>query len=238
MKILVLVAHPDDEVIMCGAMMDKLVKHGHKVFVTYYTLNDQAYFKTETQNTRRHRAMSEATKSSKYLGYSVKFLKLQDMRLQKDKGLLIQKTIKEIRRVQPDVIITHHAEDKHIDHRTLGEIVPEANFQSDCELCGGTQTWKAPVVLQGEIDLEMTSIFSFHFVSELSKQNIQRKIEAFSLYASVKGEHGADEQWLRTKLFHLAEFRGKSIGASYGEAFIVNNYQPLNHKAIDLLNLL
>ncbi|MCX6794269.1 MAG: PIG-L family deacetylase [Candidatus Gottesmanbacteria bacterium] len=238
MKILVLVAHPDDEVIMCGAMMDKLVKHGHKVFVTYYTLNDQAYFKTETQSARRRRAMSEATKSSKYLGYSVKFLKFQDMRLQNDKGLLIQKTIKEIRRVQPDVIITHHAQDKHIDHRTLGEIIPEANFQSGCGLCGGMQTWKAPVVLQGEIDLEMTSGFNFHVVFEVSKQNIQRKIEAFLLYESVKSEHGTDEHWLRTKLLHVAEFRGRSVGAMYGEAFILNNYQPLDHKAIELLNSL
>lgn len=49
MKILVLVAHPDDEVIMCGASIDKLVKKDHSVFVTFYTHNDQAYFGQENQ---------------------------------------------------------------------------------------------------------------------------------------------------------------------------------------------
>lgn len=236
MKILVLIAHPDDEVIMCGATIDKLVKNRHSVYVTYFTLNDQAYFKKEIQSMRRRRGMKEAIRSSQHLGYNVRFLKFQDMQLEKDKGLLIQTTIQEIRRIKPDIVITHHPEDKHIDHRTLGEIVPEANFQSGCALCGGQLTWKAPVVLQGEIDLEMTSFFNFHVVSAVSKENLKRKIESFLFYESVKNEHGTDESWLRTKLQHVAEFRGMSVGVVFGEAFILNNYQPLGHKAIELMN--
>lgn len=236
MKILVLVAHPDDEVIMCGATIDKLVKNKHHVYVTYYTLNDQAYFKKETQSMRRRRAMKEAIQSGKYLGYDVNFLKFQDMQLEKDKGKLIQSTIREIRRMKPDIIITHHAADKHIDHRTLSEIVPEANFQSGCALCGGQQTWKATVILQGEIDLEMTSIFNYHVVSSISEENLKRKIKSFSFYESVKNEHGTDKSWLRTKLKYVAELRGMSVGLAFGEAFILNNYQPLDYKAIGLMN--
>lgn len=236
MKILVLIAHPDDEVIMCGATIDKLVKNRHRVYVTYYTLNDQAYFNKETQSMRRRRAMKEAIQSGEYLGYDVNFLKLQDMQLEKDKGKLIQSTIREIRRIKPDIIITHHTADKHIDHRTLSEIVPEANFQSGCELCGGKQTWKATVILQGEIDLEMTSTFNYHVVSSISEENLKRKIKSFSFYESVKNEHGTDKSWLRTKLEHLAELRGMSVGQAFGEAFILNNYQPLDNKAIGLMN--
>ncbi|GEM_PF-1243916 len=236
MKILVLIAHPDDEVIMCGATIDKLVKNQHRVYVTYYTLNDQAYFRKETQSMRRRRAMKEAIQSSQFLGYDANFLKFQDMKLEENKGQLIQTTIREIRRIKPDIIITHHADDKHIDHRTLGEIVPEANFQSGCALCGGQQTWKAPVVLQGEIDLEMTASFNFHIVSAVSEKNLKRKIESFLFYDSVKNEHGTDGSWLRTKLQHIAELRGMSVGVVFGEAFIINNYQPLGHKAIELMN--
>lgn len=236
MKILVLIAHPDDEVILCGATIDKLVKNRHRVYVTYYTLNDQAYFKKETQSKRRRRAIKEAIQSSQHLGYDVSFLKFQDMQLEKDKGQLIQRTIREIRRIKPDIIITHHAEDKHIDHRTLGKIVPEANFQSGCALCGGQQSWNAAVVLQGEIDLEMTSVFNFHVVSAVSEENFKRKMESFSFYESVKNEHGTDGSRLRTKLQHVAELRGMSVGVVLGEAFILNNYQPLDHKAIELMN--
>jgi len=38
MKVLVLVAHPDDETIICGGTIDKLIKKGHEVFVTFFTI--------------------------------------------------------------------------------------------------------------------------------------------------------------------------------------------------------
>ena len=140
--------------------------------------------------------------------------------------------------IKPDVIITHHKNDKHIDHRTLGEIVPEANFQSGCNLCGGNKTWQASLVLQGEIDLEMTSIFNFHVVSEISLKNLRRKIEAFKCYESVKKEHNTEAEWLYKKIQYVAELRGKSVGYQLGEAFIINNYQPLSHRSIKVLHTL
>lgn len=235
MKLLVLVAHPDDEVIMCGATLDKLIAKGHQIFVTYYTQNNQAFFKNETQNIRVKRAIDEASKSSKLLGYHINFLKFKDMEVEKNKGLLLQRTIKEIRRVRPDIIITHHASDKHIDHRTLGEIIPEANFQSGCNLCGGYITWQAKAVLQGEVDLEMTTLFNFDAISTVSLKNFKRKIESFKYYESVKNEHKTQSNWLYKKLKYVAELRGKAIGSQYGEAFIINNYQPLNYASVKLI---
>ncbi len=235
MKILVIIAHPDDEAIMCAGTLDKLITKGHQVSVCYLTQNDQAYFGEETQKKRKNRAIHEAMDTARYLGYHINFIKLKDMQLQKDKGLLIQKIIQEIRRAKPDAIITHHQDDKHIDHRTLGEIVPEANFQSGCKLCGGNETWQASLILQGEIDLEMTSIFNFHVVSSYSLKNLKKKIEAFKFYKSVKAEHNMEVKWLYNKIRYVAELRGKAAGSHFGEAFIINNYQPLNHKSIKIL---
>lgn len=235
MKILVLVAHTDDETIMCGATIDKLVKINHEVFVTFYTHNDQAYFGNEGQDKRRQRAEQEAKRSSKYLKYSLNFLNFEDMQIGKDQGLLIQATITEIRRVKPDVIITHNQNDKHIDHRTIGKIVPEANFQSSCDLCGGDVTWQAQAILQGEIDLEMTSLFDFDIVSSVSKKNLMKKIKSFQIYASVNDEHKTEQKWLAEKLEICARLRGKAIGIEYGEAFILNNYKPLDFRSLQLV---
>lgn len=235
MKILVLVAHPDDETIMCGATINKLVAAGGQVFVTFYTHNDQAFFGTEQQSQRQKRAEKEAKKSSKCLKYNLNFLNFQDMQVEKDKGLLIQETIHEIRRVKPDVIITHNQNDKHIDHRTISGIVPEANFQSGCNLCGGSVLWRAKAVLQGEIDLEMTSLFDFNIVSEISKKNLQKKIKSFLLYASVNDEHKTGQKWLAEKLEICARLRGKAIDTEYGEAFILNNYTPLDFRSLQLV---
>lgn len=232
MKILVLVAHPDDEVIMCGGTIDKLVNKGHEVYVTFFTRNDQAYFGRETQVQRKSRAVNEAKKSSKYLGFHLQQLSFSDMNLGKDEGKLIRAVIAEIRRVEPDVIVSQHPDDRHIDHSMLGQIVPEANFQSGNELCGGTKTWSAPLVLQGEVNLEMTMLFDFQVVSELSSDNIRHKTEAFQIYESVMREHGTDVIWLHKKLTMHAELRGRAAGLMHGEAFVINTYAPLTDKAL------
>ncbi|MFZ2024896.1 MAG: PIG-L family deacetylase [Microgenomates group bacterium] len=235
MNIQIVVAHPDDEIIMCGATIDKLIHAHHHVHVTFCTLNDQAYFGSETQSHRMRRAKNEAIRSSRKLGYTVSFLGYKDMEVEHNKGLLMQHIIREIRKRKPDVIITHHGSDKHIDHRTIGEIIPEANFQSGCNLCGGNKTWSAHAVLQGEIDLEMTSIFIFDTVSAVTEKNINQKMQAFQCYASVDAEHKTETTWLVKKCTFVASLRGRSIGKKYGEAFIINNYSPLDHEAVRMI---
>lgn len=240
MKILILVAHPDDEVIMCGATIDKLIKKGHQIYVTYFTSNDQAFFGTENQRKRRKRAVNEAIKSSRILNYSVNFLKLQDMQLDKDKGLLIQKVIKIIRRIKPNVIFTHTKDDKHIDHRALADIVPEANFQSGRKLCGGNVIWEADLILNGEVDLEMISQFNFQVVSKISAENLKNKLKAFNCYQSINNEHNKKIDRLIKKITMRTQLRGESIGYQYGEAFRVNTYSPLKidgiKSAIEILS--
>lgn len=233
MKIQILVAHPDDEVIICGGTIDKLVERGHKVYVTFYTKNQEAYYGDETSKNRSIRAIKEAKKSSELLHFEPNFLNFSDMHVEENKAVLIKETIKEIRRVKPDLIITHYFKDKHIDHRTLGEIVGEANFQSGCELCGGNTTWSASAVLQGEVNLEMTTPFNYSVVSKFAKHNLNNKIKSFNIYESVFSEHGNNSDWLNKKLQYTAELRGKSVGAAYGEAFIIDNYSPLGGDAIE-----
>jgi len=235
MKILVLVAHPDDETIICGGTIDKLINRDYQVEVGFYTKNEQAFFGKETQPKRVKRTIRETKKSSQVLGFGYKFLGFKDMELQKDKGELIQATIKEIRRVKPDIIITHGLNDRHIDHRSLAEVVPEANWQSDCLVAGGSQTWRAGTVLQGEVDLEMTTGFTFQLVSALSLKNIQQKIKAFSCYQSVKNEHPADAGWLEEKIKITARLRGQSINVKYGEAFSLSRFSPVNAASLALL---
>jgi LmbE family N-acetylglucosaminyl deacetylase len=235
MKILILLAHPDDETILCGATIDKLIKNKHTVSVSFFTKNEQAYFGKEKQNLRVARTVNEAKQSSRVLGFKYSFLGFKDMDLVKDKGALIRAAIKEIRRVKPDIIITHNLNDKHIDHRTLAEIVPEANFQSGCNLCGGYTKWKAELIFQGEVDLEMTSLFSFTVVSLVKKVNLDQKIKAFSSYDSVKNEPSTGLEWLLEKIRITAQLRGKAIGGDFGEAFYLNSYSPLSVKSAELL---
>jgi len=238
MKILILVAHPDDEVILCGATISKLVKKNHSVFVSFYTQNCQGYFNKESQEARKKRAIEETKKSAEYLGFELNFLGFHDMEVEKNKGILIKKTVNEIRRLSPDVIITHSLQDKHIDHKTLAEIVPEANFQSGCEVCGGKRKWSAELLLQGEINLEMTMPFDFQVVCSVSFNDIKNKINAFRLYSSVKGEHKTSQILIEKRVRSVAGIRGATIGKSYGEAFIMSNFSPLNSRALKIASMI
>lgn len=235
MKLLVLLAHPDDETILCGATIDKLIENNHQVVVGFYTKNEQAYFGNERQSGRTKRTINEVKSSSLVLGFKYKFLGFKDMDLVRNKSALIRTTITEIRRVKPDIIITHNLNDKHIDHRTLAEIVPEANFQSGCNLFGGHTKWKAELMLQGEVDLEMTSSFNFTMVSLVKKVNLDQKIKAFCSYDSVNNEHSTDLEWLLQKIRITAQLRGKAIGGDFGEAFLLNSYSPLSVESAELL---
>ncbi|HWS48819.1 MAG TPA: PIG-L family deacetylase [Candidatus Methanoperedens sp.] len=235
MKLLVVVAHPDDEVIICGATIDKLIKSGHQVHVSYCSQNEEAYFASESSSKRALRTKKEANNSAKCLGFSCSFLGFKDMHLEFDLGKLIKSVIHEIRNFEPDIIITHYSKDKHIDHRTLGSVVAEANFQSGCELCGGRKIWSAKLVLQGEVDLEMSTPFAYQVVSSVSKANLIKKLEAFKFYETVMSEHHTTSKWLFKKLETLATLRGKTAGYKYGEAFIVDNYSPLNYQSLKML---
>lgn len=227
MKVHVLVAHPDDEIIMCGATIDKLVKNGHSVTVTFLTKNEQAYFSDESSEQRAIRAVKESEQSGKLVGYEVRYLPFKDMELSAKEGLVIQAVVDEIRTVKPDIIITEHPDDRHIDHACVGRLVPEANFQSGNKLCGGNITWSAPLILQGEVNLEMTMPFEYDIVSRVSEENLDVKLRAFSTYESVMSEHGTEKQWLSEKIRFSAKARGKSAGLAAGEAFTINSYVPL-----------
>lgn len=235
MKTLLVVAHPDDEAIIAGGTINKLVSRGDHVHVSYCTLNEEAYFGTETSQARAERTKLEAKNCAKKLKFTYSYLGFKDMHTEHDKGTLIKEIIKEIRSFKPDVIITHFAKDKHVDHRTVGSVTAEANFQSGCQLCGGNTVWSAKVVLQGEVDLEMSTPFNFQVVSELNEKNIIQKINGFKAYTSVKGEHKTSDKWLLTKLKTVAILRGKTVNAEYGEAFIVDDYVPLGTIGLETL---
>lgn len=235
MKLLVVVAHPDDEVIICGGTIDKLIKRGDSVRVVYSCLNEEAYFNPESKADRVNRTLKEANASARFLGFSCSFLGFKDMHLELNIGKLIKAVIKEIRTFEPDIIITHYCKDKHIDHRTIGGMVAEANFQSGCKLCGGKKTWSASLVLQGEVDLEMSTPFNYQIVSSISRENLKRKLKTFEIYESVLAEHNTSQKWLFKKLETVSILRGRTTNQDYGEAFIIDNYSPLNATSVEVM---
>ena len=115
-KILVIVAHPDDEVLGCGGSMAKWIKAGNDVQVLFMAEGLTSRDKERNRKNREKELSSlakSAKKACKILGIrSFKLLEYPDNRMDSMDLLDIVKTIEEfVKKVNPQVVITHHSGD-------------------------------------------------------------------------------------------------------------------------------
>lgn len=120
MKVLVVAAHPDDEVLGCGGTISRLAHDGHDVYITilgegitsrYQQREDADADLIETLHSRSRQV-------AEMLGAKDIFLhNLPDNRFDTVSLLDVVKIIEDlIGELEPDVIYTHHSGDLNIDH--------------------------------------------------------------------------------------------------------------------------
>jgi LmbE family N-acetylglucosaminyl deacetylase len=232
-RLLAIAAHADDEALLCGGTLHKLARRGHECTVAFCTWNEQASGE-EDAAARHTRVEAEAAASAARLGFAVRFLGFEDMMLADQPGCLLRALIDVIRELRPEVVVSHAPRDWHMDHRTLGAVVPEAALQSGFAVAGGSP-WRPAVVLQGEVDLEGLSAFSYHLVSRLGDADLQAKLDAVALYNAIGSDHAVSMPRLRSSLTERAAVRGRGIGADAGEAFALSPLLPLDAAGAGLL---
>ncbi len=124
-KILIIAAHPDDEILGCGGTILKNIKLGNKVNVLYISdgvggrYDDKSIKKIQDINERKKMAIN-ASKIAKFK--IIDFLGLENLELNKYKHNFINnKIFNVLKLVRPDVIYTNHPGDNNIDHRITFE---------------------------------------------------------------------------------------------------------------------
>ena len=136
MKILVIAAHPDDEVLGMGGTITKYVKNGDSVKIiimatgifsrrssnntnaSVYEVDESVWgeMSKQVQNLQK-----DAIKASKIMGVKdVEFLNFPDNEMDKKSNLEITKKIEHvISKFKPDIVFTHSQHDVNIDHRII-----------------------------------------------------------------------------------------------------------------------
>lgn len=127
MSVLIVAAHPDDEVLGCGGTIARLVKEGCSVHVLLMAdgENSRASNKMSVDPSLVAERNSSAQKASGILGCSsVHNLMLPDNRLDGVELLDLVKPIEShIEQHRPSTVFTHHAGDVNIDHRIVHEAI-------------------------------------------------------------------------------------------------------------------
>jgi N-acetylglucosamine malate deacetylase 1 len=115
MKILAMVAHPDDEVLGAGGALARHASRGDEVYIAFLT--DGVGARSEDQAAALRRAAA-AAQAAGFLGaHPPQFLGFPDNRLDTVALLDVVKSIEKIvASVTPHAIYTHHSGDLNIDH--------------------------------------------------------------------------------------------------------------------------
>jgi methionyl-tRNA formyltransferase/LmbE family N-acetylglucosaminyl deacetylase len=121
-RVLVIAAHPDDEVLGVGGTLIRHFKTGDEVRVLIVCSADSIRYREG-----EHDQPADAQRAAHYLGARTVGLGFRDQRLDAGSNLeLIQSLEREIREFRPDTIYTHHWGDVNADHVRIAEAVDVA----------------------------------------------------------------------------------------------------------------
>ncbi|MCK4462652.1 MAG: PIG-L family deacetylase [candidate division Zixibacteria bacterium] len=219
--VLVLAAHPDDEVLGCGASMARHVREGDSVHVVILAEGVTSRDKKRDRDLRDEdlSALSEAAKrANALLGVeSLSMGNLPDNRLDTVPLLDIVKLVEGyFDTVKPDIVYTHHAGDLNIDHRCIHQAVVTA-----CRPIPGKKPVDTLLFFEVPSSTEWqppgsAEPFTPDWFTDIT-DSIDVKLEALKEYSSEM------RPWPHARSLeaveHLARWRGANVGVSAAEAF-------------------
>lgn len=215
MKVLVVAAHPDDEVLGVGATVARHTTAGDEVVSVVVSEGASSRYEEGADRTLQEAGQ----RAAKVLGVaSLRFLGFPDQRLDEGPILhVIQSIEKIVGEIGPDVVYTHHWGDLNRDHRVVSEAVqvacrPVGDAYPRRLLCFETPSsseWRAP-------DPGLQFVPN-HFVDVTA--TLDQKLQAMACYATEvrPAPHPRSLEALRSR----AAYWGQIVGRSFAEPFVL-----------------
>lgn len=216
-KILIIAAHPDDEILGCGGTVARLVKEGHEAYTLILgegitSRDDKRYNGKRASELKELR--KQALEANKVLGIKeVFFHEFPDNRFDTVPILDVIKVVEKVKNeIRPSIIFTHYNGDLNIDH--------QITYQSVI-----TSTRPLPDEPVKEIySFEVLSSTEWNYPSEFSpnafydiRATLKYKLKAMEIYKSELRDypHPRSIEGIRLN----AEYWGMHVGLKYAEAF-------------------
>jgi len=227
MRVLVIAAHPDDEVLGMGGTITKYCKNGHKVKVvimatgilsrrsptfknsTKYRINKKTekVLKSQVKNLQKN-----ALRAAKIMGVQqIDFVDFPDNEMDTISGLEITKKIENyIKNFKPSILYTHSKHDVNIDHRIIFNATLTATRPKTTENVKQVISFEVP----SSTEWYFTETFSPNiFVDITSELNTKKKalqaykqeIQKFPHPRSVEALDAIARRWGTVSGFKAAE---------------------------------
>lgn len=234
-KILVITAHPDDAELMFGGTIAKYTRNGHEVEVLIVTSGENwnKVGNTNLEEVSKIR-QKEAKNAAKVLDVkNIHFLNLKDGKLNRYELMPI--LVEEIRKSNPNFILTHSQKEGHYDHKEISYSVKRV-----CNIDGEP----APII-NPYLDSKYKPVTSFKglYTSNpiksginsstvslsLEKEDVERKIEAILCHKS----QFQDREGMVDKIMTEAHFLGNLSSKEYSE--LLSSIASISSRKVDFL---
>jgi len=219
-KVLVVAAHPDDELLGLGGTIRKLVNEGIEAHAVI--MAEGITSRSDTRSDADKNALVELQRDAKAasleVGYSsIEFCGLPDNRMDEMDLLDIIKIVsKYVDKYQPDTIFTHHHGDLNIDHRLTCEAVLTA-----CRPVGEYSV-KRIYTFETPSSTEWNYNYSEPFCPNVFfdvTDTLEAKVRGMACYRSESTvyPHPRSPEALRA----LGKYRGSNVGCELAEGFML-----------------
>jgi len=221
-RVMIVVAHPDDELLGIGASMNKLILE-YGIIAHVVILGEGITSRSEDRDTDRWQQHLNIHKANildaqKCIGYqTVKIYDFPDNRFDTVALLDIIKVIeKEKQQFAPEIIFTHHGGDVNIDHQRTFEAVMTASRPIAQEIVKTIISFETPSGTEWRASADPRHFIPNFFIA-VSESNLDAKVRGIESYTYEKRPfpHPRSPQALKIQ----AQRWGVTIGVEFAEAF-------------------
>ena len=218
-NIVVISAHPDDEILGVGGTLLKHKKNGDKIYwlITTNIFENQGYSKERISSRQKEiKKISEALSVEKVFMLDYPTMSLSTSSLIE----MVPKISKIFTEIEPEIVYCLNRSDAHSDHRITFDAVMAC-----------TKSFRYPFIKQV---LMYECISETEFAPQLPEKVfipnyfvdissfLEEKMNLMKIYESELGKHPFPRSLKNIEA--LATFRGASVGVEYAEAFQLIKY--------------
>ena len=218
MRVLAVVAYPDDIDILCAGTMALYAKGGAQVFLCNATSGDRGSVHLSMDEIRSIRE-EESLRSAAVIGADYRCLEFHDGDLLVDDPATRERFIDLFRETKPDIVFTHHPEDYHSDHQATSRLVFNTSFLSTVPLLKTKLPSADRVIPIYYMDTMAGIGFEPQEYVDIS--------DVFEGKQTMLSKHESQVTWMREHdgldiidfMATMGRFRGIQCGVRYAEAF-------------------